>query len=67
MTCTSGNVEGRQVAANTLAVLELAGRDDIEVALGREVPLVRPLDTAPETHGPQGIGYAVLPAAAARR
>ncbi len=61
VTCTSGNVEGQQVATNTLAVLELAGRGDIEVALGREVPLVRPLDTARETHGPQGIGYAVLP------
>ncbi|HYI21365.1 MAG TPA: nucleoside hydrolase [Candidatus Limnocylindrales bacterium] len=61
VTCTSGNVEGRQVATNTLAVLELAGRGDIEVALGREVPLVRPLDTAKETHGPQGIGHAVLP------
>jgi purine nucleosidase len=42
-------------------VLELAGRPDIEVALGREVPLVRPLMTAPETHGPQGIGYATVP------
>jgi len=46
---------------NTRAVLELAGRADIEVALGREVPVVRPLMTAPETHGPRGIGYAELP------
>ena len=61
VTCVSGNVDARQVAANTLAVLELAGRDDVEVALGREVPLVRPLMTAPETHGPKGIGYAELP------
>ena len=62
VTCCSGNVEARQVATNTLAVLELAGRADIEVALGREVPLVRPLETTPETHGPRGIGHAVLPA-----
>lgn len=34
VTCTSGNVEAHQVARNTLAVLELAGRVDIEVALG---------------------------------
>jgi purine nucleosidase len=62
VTCVSGNVEARQVAINTLAVLELAGRTDIEVAVGREVPLERPLETTPETHGPRGVGYAELPA-----
>jgi len=61
VTCVAGNVDARQVAENTRAVLELAGRDDVEVALGRETPLVRPLLTTPETHGPKGIGYAVLP------
>ncbi|MEJ7696968.1 MAG: nucleoside hydrolase [Candidatus Limnocylindrales bacterium] len=35
VTCLSGNVEARQVAVNTLAILELAGRTDVEVALGR--------------------------------
>jgi purine nucleosidase len=64
VTCLSGNVEARQVAANTLAVLELAGRPDIEVALGREIPLVRHLEVTPETHGPLGLGYAELPRAA---
>ncbi|HEX6868715.1 MAG TPA: nucleoside hydrolase, partial [Candidatus Limnocylindrales bacterium] len=34
---------------------------DVEVALGREIPLVRPLETTEETHGPHGIGYAELP------
>jgi purine nucleosidase len=63
ISCCSGNVEARQTAANTLAVLELAGRTDIEVAVGRTVPLVRPLETTPETHGPRGIGYAELPPA----
>ena len=61
VTCCSGNVEASQVAANTRAVLELAGRADVEVAIGRTVPLVRPLETAPETHGQNGIGYADLP------
>lgn len=61
VTCVSGNIEARQVALNTLGVLGLAGRTDVEVCLGREVPLVRPLRTAPETHGPQGVGYATLP------
>jgi purine nucleosidase len=63
VTCVSGNVEARQVAENTRAVLELAGRPDVEVALGREVPIARPLMTTPETHGPRGIGYAELPPA----
>jgi purine nucleosidase len=61
ITCVSGNVEARQVARNTLGLLELVRRRDIEVALGREVPLARPLITTPETHGPHGIGYAAVP------
>jgi purine nucleosidase len=60
-TCVAGNIDARQVALNTQAVLELVGRADVEVALGREVPLVRPLETTPETHGPRGLGYAELP------
>lgn len=60
VTCTAGNVDARQVAENTRAVLELAGRSDVEVAIGRETPLVRALVTTPETHGPRGIGYAEL-------
>jgi purine nucleosidase len=58
--CTSGNIDAKQVAINSRALLELVGRPDIEVALGREVPLVRPLMIAPETHGPRGVGYAEL-------
>jgi purine nucleosidase len=61
VTCTSGNVEAGQVAENTIGLLDLAGRSDVEVAFGRRDPLVRPLMTAPETHGPKGIGYATLP------
>ena len=61
VTCVSGNIDAQQVGINTRAVLELAGRTDVEVAMGREIPLVRPLETTPETHGPQGLGYAELP------
>jgi purine nucleosidase len=61
VTCVGGNVGARQVERNTRAVLELAGRSDLEVALGREQPLVRPVETTPETHGPQGLGHAELP------
>jgi purine nucleosidase len=62
VTCVSGNIDGDQVAVNTRAILELAGRSDLEVALGREIPLIRALETTPETHGPLGLGYAELPA-----
>src|SRR4249919_1292334 len=60
-TCVSGNAPARQVGLNTRAILELAGRADVEVALGREIPLVRQLETTEETHGPQGLGHAELP------
>jgi purine nucleosidase len=61
ITCTAGNVGARQVALNNLALLELCGRQGIEVSIGAEVPLEIPLVTTEETHGPQGIGYAELP------
>jgi purine nucleosidase len=61
VTCVGGNVDAYQVERNTRAVLELAGRTDVEVALGRDRPLVRPVETTPETHGPQGLGHAELP------
>jgi purine nucleosidase len=61
VTCVSGNVDANQVGINTRAILELAGRPGVEVAMGREVPLARELETTPETHGPRGLGYAELP------
>lgn len=61
ITCTSGNVPARQVALNNLNWLALCGAPEIEVSLGSEVPLLAPLMTTEETHGPQGIGYAELP------
>ncbi|MGO4957142.1 nucleoside hydrolase [Luteococcus sp. Sow4_B9] len=61
VTTTSGNTTAHQAALNTLAVLDIAGRPDVEVAVGQPMPLVRPLVTTPETHGPGGIGYAQLP------
>jgi purine nucleosidase len=64
-TCVGGNVNARRVAENTRAILELVGRDDVPVALGREQPLVKALETTPETHGPRGVGHAEL--APARR
>ncbi|HET7830348.1 MAG TPA: nucleoside hydrolase [Candidatus Limnocylindrales bacterium] len=61
VTCLPGNVALDDVARNTRAVLELAGRTDVEVAAGLDRPLRRPLEITPETHGPHGIGYAELP------
>ncbi len=60
VTCVAGNVDARQVGVNTRAVLQLAGRPEIEVALGRQVPIMRRLMTTPETHGPDGLGDALL-------
>jgi len=59
--CVAGNVELPHVVRNTAAVLELAGRSDVEVAAGRDAPIARPLRTADDTHGPTGLGYAELP------
>jgi purine nucleosidase len=63
VTCVAGNVPLEAVTANTLAILELAGRGDVTVMAGAAVPLVKPLRTTEETHGPRGIGHATLPPA----
>jgi purine nucleosidase len=62
VTCVAGNVPAKQIADNTRSVLELAGRFDVPVGLGADRPLVKPLMTAEETHGPLGVGHAELPA-----
>ncbi|MEH3155061.1 MAG: nucleoside hydrolase [Gordonia paraffinivorans] len=61
---TAGNVPADVVLANNLAWMEVCGRDDIPVALGATDPLVAPLRTTEDTHGPLGVGYAELPTAA---
>jgi purine nucleosidase len=66
VSCVAGNVELEHVTRNTLAVLELAGRPDIEVAAGADRPLVRPMRTADDTHGPTGLGYARIPSPTTR-
>ena len=61
VSCVAGNVELPHIVRNTLAVLELAGRSEIEVAAGCAAPIARPLRTATDTHGATGLGYAELP------
>lgn len=61
VTTVAGNVEVELATANTLRVLELAGRADIPVAQGAGKPLLRPLRTAREVHGEDGLGNTHLP------
>ena len=58
VSCTPGNVPADDVARHNLGLLSLCGRDDVPVCLGASRPLGKELVTTPETHGPQGIGYA---------
>jgi purine nucleosidase len=62
LACTAGNVPTAQVTENNLRWLDLCGAPLIEVAVGADGPLVAPLMTTEDTHGPHGIGYAELPA-----
>jgi purine nucleosidase len=66
VTTVAGNVEVEQATANTLRVLELAGRADIPVAQGAAKPLLRPLRTAKEVHGEDGLGNTYLPSPKAK-
>ena len=59
---TAGNVPVQQVCVNNLGLLELCGVGRIPVSKGAEQPLSIPLRTAEDTHGPEGLGYARLPA-----
>lgn len=63
---TAGNVPVDQVCVNNLGLLALCGASDIPVSKGSERPLAMPLRTAEDTHGPEGLGYAQLPAGGGR-
>lgn len=63
---TGGNVPTVQTAQNALGWLQLAGRSEIPVHPGADLPLRHAADgTTPvyadDTHGPAGTGHAVLP------
>lgn len=59
---TAGNVPVDQVCVNNLGLLALCGASGIPVSRGADGPLAMPLRTAEDTHGPEGLGYARLPA-----
>lgn len=61
-TTAMGNVTVEHATENTLAVLELAGLGEVEVARGAARPLVRDHEPFPVVHGERGLGRAELPA-----
>ncbi|MFT3899949.1 MAG: nucleoside hydrolase [Gordonia sp. (in: high G+C Gram-positive bacteria)] len=60
---TAGNVPTDVVVANNLAWLDFCGRPEVPVHPGSPGPLVAPLRTAEDTHGPHGVGHSQLPPA----
>jgi len=63
VTTTYGNTRLAAATRNARFVLRLAGRPDIPVFPGADAPLTRPLTTAPEIHGTEGVGDAPVPPA----
>ncbi len=61
VTTVAGNVSAAHTARNALALCELAGRKDIEVASGAEKPLTGPAHEASHVHGENGLGNVELP------
>ena len=64
-TTLMGNISVEQSTKNTLAVLEAAGRPDVEVAKGAARPLIREHVPFPVVHGEEGLGRAAPPPPAA--
>jgi purine nucleosidase len=62
LTTTFGNTDVDTATANTLRILELAGRGEIPVARGSGRSLLRPfVKGADHVHGANGLGEVVLP------
>jgi purine nucleosidase len=60
-TSVMGNITVEQATENTLAVLEAAGRGDVEVGQGAARPLARDHVPFPVVHGERGLGRAAPP------
>lgn len=61
VTTSAGNQTPDKTLNNALRMLTLLKRTDIPVAAGAQVPLVKPLETAPKVHGETGLDGANLP------
>jgi pyrimidine-specific ribonucleoside hydrolase len=55
VTCVGGNASVDEVVANTLKVLDVAGRPDVPVARGAPRPLLEPVSHARHVHGADGM------------
>ncbi|MGH3424597.1 MAG: nucleoside hydrolase, partial [Nocardioidaceae bacterium] len=62
ISCVAGNTGVDQVVANTLAVLDHAGAEDVPVGRGAARPLLNPVYDARHVHGTDGLGDLALPA-----
>ncbi len=56
VSCVGGNASIDDVVANTLTVLDAAGRGDVPVARGADRPLLEPAAHARHVHGEDGMG-----------
>lgn len=61
ITAVAGNVPLDLTVTNSLALVELAGREDVPVYRGSVRPMVKDLITAEYVHGPTGLDGADLP------
>jgi purine nucleosidase len=61
VTVVAGNVPLPSAVHNALATLELVGATAVPVWAGADRPMLRPLDTAQDVHGEDGMGGAALP------
>jgi purine nucleosidase len=61
VTTVAGNQTLEKVTRNALRLVSFAGRPDLTVAAGASAPLRRPLVTAEDVHGPDGLDGPRLP------
>ena len=61
VTTSAGNQTPDKTLNNAMRLLTLMKRQDIPVASGNQVPLVKPLETAGNVHGKSGLDGADLP------
>lgn len=62
VTTVAGNAPIANCTRNAIVTLDIAGHPEVEVHEGLARPLLRPLDTAQDVHGADGMGGAPLPA-----
>lgn len=56
VTTVAGNVDARLTARNARLIRQIAGREDVPIHAGAQVPLVRPPIIASHFHGESGLG-----------